>query len=201
MLVYGQTVQDIARRAAFQEPVRYLAPRWAELLDPATHYSRAGASLVDPLTAVGEYGATAEGFATSTGRITAPLWNGRGDSRLCYGSERNCRHWFPSEHSRLVARLGKNLLTASQTTPRHRAKRRRFADWHDGLCDRNSPRLKRDSRVPRTDTPFGYETKARETVLAPPQATRTGSATTPTLLIWRASFWPKDVTRCACASV
>jgi hypothetical protein len=105
MLVEDKLVIRAFGNERLGEAPRYMAGRFAELLDPTTHYSRAAAAVVDPLTGVREYDETARGFMNEDGtHFSAVIDFSRQLSRLL-GLERNCSRWYPTERKRLSLRL------------------------------------------------------------------------------------------------
>ena len=106
MLIYDRAVQEAAKNPTLEPAWQYALVRWAELLDPMTHFSRSASSLIDPLTGLREFKRLADGYMANDGTGSGQMIECMRNLRHLIEMDRNLKSWFGRDRANLLRELG-----------------------------------------------------------------------------------------------
>jgi hypothetical protein len=105
MLAFHNLAIRAGGNRALSSPLRYLAQRWAELVDEQSHFSRSASALVDPITVVRDFFSAGQEFLESPDFRFPSMLEAFQTTRASLTLERNLHGWFRSERDGAIKAL------------------------------------------------------------------------------------------------
>jgi hypothetical protein len=105
MLAFHNVAIRAGSNTSLSLPLRYLAQRWAELVDAQSHFSRSASTLVDPVTAVRDFFNAGQEFLESPDFRFPSMLEAFQTTRVSLTQERNLHSWFRRERDAAIKAL------------------------------------------------------------------------------------------------
>lgn len=110
MLIEDKSVLAAEQNERLSDPVRYLAVRLAELLDPGSHFSHSGNERLDPIHLLAELVIAAQGFLENDGTRRETMQEALARTRSLLKGTRHLQAWYGAERQAVL----NDLTVASQ---------------------------------------------------------------------------------------
>lgn len=167
MQSFSATAYRAAQNTRLSDSLRYAAQRWAELLDPHSHFAASASFTFDPATAAREFRELARAHSQSGGRNpSAPVMHDTAArTRRAFASDRRLALWYPAERQAVIAALDA-LLSDSQRQAATPVISR--AAWTRACAESAARGAVRDLHLAMTATTGGFRERLLDRVCTAP---------------------------------